>query len=197
MNMLTSLNTQLDAATHALARLEQDKSYEEAMLAQQTAQSSQSGGQGVVPQAQELEWSTSRPGIRSDLALHGGLSGCGHRSPEDQGACADGEGTGFILDPGDLGSQSRRFAQCPAASCPASRRRAGNRPEEARSGPTFKPDTGISGPYPVQPRSAGAVQKAHPGLSDCAKFYDDLLNKMNRPRWEPISRSASRAKTSR
>lgn len=36
MNMLTSLNTQLDAATQALNRMEQDKSYEEAMLAQQT-----------------------------------------------------------------------------------------------------------------------------------------------------------------
>ncbi len=55
MNMLTSLNTQLDAATQALARLEQDKSYEEAMLAQQSAQSSQSGGQGVAPQTQQLE----------------------------------------------------------------------------------------------------------------------------------------------
>ena len=36
MNMLTSLNTQLDAATQALNRMEQDKSYEEALLAQQT-----------------------------------------------------------------------------------------------------------------------------------------------------------------
>ena len=36
MNMVTSLNTQLDATTQALSRMEQDKSYEEAMLAQQT-----------------------------------------------------------------------------------------------------------------------------------------------------------------
>ena len=35
MNMLTSLNTQLDAATQALTRMEQDKSYMEAMIAQQ------------------------------------------------------------------------------------------------------------------------------------------------------------------
>jgi uncharacterized protein involved in exopolysaccharide biosynthesis len=56
MNMLTTLNTQLDAATQALARLEQDKSYEEAMLAQQTAQSSSSGGSGgVAPQTQQIE----------------------------------------------------------------------------------------------------------------------------------------------
>jgi polysaccharide chain length determinant protein (PEP-CTERM system associated) len=36
MNMLTSLDTQLDATTQELARMQQDKSYEEAMLAQQT-----------------------------------------------------------------------------------------------------------------------------------------------------------------
>lgn len=54
INMLTTLNTQLDAATQALSRLEQDKSYEEAMLAQQTAQSNQSGP-GVAPQTQQLQ----------------------------------------------------------------------------------------------------------------------------------------------
>ena len=41
MNMLTSLNTQLDAATQALARMEQDKSYMESMLAQQQSMSTQ------------------------------------------------------------------------------------------------------------------------------------------------------------
>ncbi|MEO6912194.1 MAG: Wzz/FepE/Etk N-terminal domain-containing protein [Edaphobacter sp.] len=56
MNMLTTLNTQLDAATQALARLEQNKSYEEAMLAQQTSQSTPSGGgEAVAPQARQLE----------------------------------------------------------------------------------------------------------------------------------------------
>ena len=56
MNMLTSLNTQLDAVTQAIARMEQDKSYEEAMLAQQqnmTAQVTEHGG--VAPQAQQVE----------------------------------------------------------------------------------------------------------------------------------------------
>lgn len=38
MNMLTSLNTQLEATTQALSRMHQDKSYEEALLAQQTQQ---------------------------------------------------------------------------------------------------------------------------------------------------------------
>jgi len=40
MNMLTSLNTQLDATTQALNRMEQDKSYTESMIAQQQAMSS-------------------------------------------------------------------------------------------------------------------------------------------------------------
>ncbi len=55
MNMMSSLNTQLDATTQALARMEQDKSYEEAMLAQQqsVAQTSEHGG--VAPQAQQAE----------------------------------------------------------------------------------------------------------------------------------------------
>jgi polysaccharide chain length determinant protein (PEP-CTERM system associated) len=56
LNMLSSLNAQLDAATQALARMEQDKSYEEAMLAQQTQNAqpaSQSGSTQVVPRPQE------------------------------------------------------------------------------------------------------------------------------------------------
>jgi len=40
VDMLTSLNTQLEAATQSLARMEQDKAYEEAMLAQQSQSSS-------------------------------------------------------------------------------------------------------------------------------------------------------------
>jgi polysaccharide chain length determinant protein (PEP-CTERM system associated) len=55
MNMLTSLNTQLDAATQALARMEQDKSYEEAMLSQQQSISSQTTSGGIAPQAQQSQ----------------------------------------------------------------------------------------------------------------------------------------------
>lgn len=54
MNMLNSLNTQLDATTQSLSQLEQNKTYEQAMLAQQTAQSSQSGG-SVAPQTRQAE----------------------------------------------------------------------------------------------------------------------------------------------
>jgi uncharacterized protein involved in exopolysaccharide biosynthesis len=55
MNMLSSLNTQLDAATQALSRLEQDHSYEEAMLAQQTRELQIPEGQRQAPQAQQQE----------------------------------------------------------------------------------------------------------------------------------------------
>jgi polysaccharide chain length determinant protein (PEP-CTERM system associated) len=42
LNLLTGLNTQLEAATQALARAEQDKSFAESMLAQQDASSKES-----------------------------------------------------------------------------------------------------------------------------------------------------------
>jgi polysaccharide chain length determinant protein (PEP-CTERM system associated) len=44
MNMLTSLNTQLDAATQQIARMQQDRSYIEAMLAQQSINTTPSSG---------------------------------------------------------------------------------------------------------------------------------------------------------
>jgi polysaccharide chain length determinant protein (PEP-CTERM system associated) len=56
INMMSTLNTQLDAATQALARMEQDKSYAESILAMQQSQLSQSGDHGgVAPQAQQAE----------------------------------------------------------------------------------------------------------------------------------------------
>src|ERR1700726_5001824 len=57
INMLTTLNTQLDAATQALARMEQDKNYAESMLAlqiqNQGTQTPEHGG--LAPQAQQVE----------------------------------------------------------------------------------------------------------------------------------------------
>lgn len=56
MNMMGTLNTQLDATTQALTRMEQDKSYEEAMLAQQQAQNVQTSEHGgVAPAAQQAQ----------------------------------------------------------------------------------------------------------------------------------------------
>jgi polysaccharide chain length determinant protein (PEP-CTERM system associated) len=58
INMMASLNTQLDAATQALARMEQDRSYAESMLtlqqSQQVSTAPEHGG-GMAPQEQQLE----------------------------------------------------------------------------------------------------------------------------------------------
>jgi polysaccharide chain length determinant protein (PEP-CTERM system associated) len=57
INMLTTLNTQLDAATQAIARLEQNKSYVESMASlQQQNQASQLGEHGgSTPEARQIE----------------------------------------------------------------------------------------------------------------------------------------------
>jgi polysaccharide chain length determinant protein (PEP-CTERM system associated) len=57
INMLTTLNTQLDAATQAISRLEQNKSYVESMasLQQQSLASQASEHGGSTPQAQQAE----------------------------------------------------------------------------------------------------------------------------------------------
>jgi polysaccharide chain length determinant protein (PEP-CTERM system associated) len=60
MNMLTSLNTQLDAATQALSRMEQDKSYTESMIAQQQSYAPSGTGEhgAAAPGAQQAELQT-------------------------------------------------------------------------------------------------------------------------------------------
>ncbi len=55
MNMLNSLNTQLDAATQALARMQQDLSYGQTILAQQTREFQTPETQRMAPQAQQQE----------------------------------------------------------------------------------------------------------------------------------------------
>jgi polysaccharide chain length determinant protein (PEP-CTERM system associated) len=55
MQMMTSLNTQLDAATQALSRLEQDKTYEEAMLSAQTRDLPAPDQQRVQPGVQQQD----------------------------------------------------------------------------------------------------------------------------------------------
>ena len=55
MGMLTSLNTQLDAATQALTRMEQDKTYGEALLAQQIREVQVPEQQKALPQVQNAE----------------------------------------------------------------------------------------------------------------------------------------------
>ena len=58
INMMTSLNSQLDAATQALARMEQDRSYAESVLAMQQSQMSSAaehGGAGPGAQQAQLQ----------------------------------------------------------------------------------------------------------------------------------------------
>ncbi len=56
MNMMTTLNTQLDAATQALARMQQDRSYAESILSLQQSQTSQVAERGgVAPGVQQAE----------------------------------------------------------------------------------------------------------------------------------------------
>lgn len=55
MNMLASLDTQLDATTQELARMQQDKSYEEAMLAQQTRDLPPPTQVGPAPEDRQAE----------------------------------------------------------------------------------------------------------------------------------------------
>ncbi len=65
MNMLTTLNTQLDAANQALTQLQQERSYREAMLAQQGSgliSPSESGGK-PVPAGAQCPSGDSGPGI--------------------------------------------------------------------------------------------------------------------------------------
>jgi polysaccharide chain length determinant protein (PEP-CTERM system associated) len=55
MGMLNSLNTQLDATTQSLTRLEQDKSLEEALLSQESHLTQLLPGQRSSPQADQME----------------------------------------------------------------------------------------------------------------------------------------------
>jgi polysaccharide chain length determinant protein (PEP-CTERM system associated) len=55
LNMLAALNSQLDAATQALSRMEQDKTYTEALLAQQTSAVQTAQGSGDAPPARRIE----------------------------------------------------------------------------------------------------------------------------------------------
>ncbi|MGH9737447.1 MAG: GumC family protein, partial [Candidatus Acidiferrales bacterium] len=68
LNLLTSLTTQLDAATQALARAEQDKTFAQSMLDQQTAAwqaASQVGGDPDTLQQQLTALQTKLAGLQS------------------------------------------------------------------------------------------------------------------------------------
>jgi polysaccharide chain length determinant protein (PEP-CTERM system associated) len=64
MNMLTSLNTQLEASTEALSRMEQDKTYQQSMLSQALQQS---GGNVSTPGASATTHRTGTPEQEAEL----------------------------------------------------------------------------------------------------------------------------------
>jgi polysaccharide chain length determinant protein (PEP-CTERM system associated) len=72
-NMLTSLNSQLEAATQSLQQMEQSQSVMEAMLAQQAQSNSTGGGAGASPaaspQAQQKQLDDLQA-LEADLSLH-------------------------------------------------------------------------------------------------------------------------------
>jgi polysaccharide chain length determinant protein (PEP-CTERM system associated) len=55
INMLTTLNTQLDATTQAISRMEQNKTYAESLMSIQMQNQPQTAEHGVGPQAQQVE----------------------------------------------------------------------------------------------------------------------------------------------
>ena len=70
MQMLNTLDTQLDAATQALTRMEHDKTLGEALLANQASQQAQGPGQKAAPQVQQLELQKLED-QEADLKAHG------------------------------------------------------------------------------------------------------------------------------
>ncbi len=169
-NMLTSLNTQLDAATQALARLHQDHSYVEAMLVQQQNMSTSTtatGGTVASPGAQQAEldallhdeteltkrYTDSYPDVVAvrrrikELRAQMAARACRRRARR----------CGRVL-----GSESQRLAWRAAAPRSAQGPRAGNQPEAARPGQHTDADPSVSGAHLIQPARAGRVQKRDP-----------------------------------
>lgn len=181
IGMLTSLNTQLEASTQALARMEQDKAYEEAMLSQQSAGASSAGGStSAAPSAdQQLELQKLLL-QQSDLEAH------------------------YTADYPDVITVRRKIADlrkqmakpvAPAASTSAPSRfdspavqqlRAQVRANEigiaAKKAEQAKIQSSI-GMYQGRIQSSPLVEQQYKQITrdnqTAQAFYDDLLNKMN------------------
>jgi polysaccharide chain length determinant protein (PEP-CTERM system associated) len=70
VNILSTLNTQLEAATQALSRMEQDKSYMEAMLAQQQQAAPVSGSTAAAVQSAQERQLQELLAQQADLSMH-------------------------------------------------------------------------------------------------------------------------------
>jgi uncharacterized protein involved in exopolysaccharide biosynthesis len=184
MNMLTTLNTQLDAATQALARMEQDKSYAESILSLQQAQQPQTtdrGGGVVAPQAQQLELQQ----LQSQLA--------------DLRARYTDDYPDVVSTQRKINELERKLAQAPPPSVPS----ASSAPKSTDSlsvqqmrAQLRAMDQGISQKkrdqaaiqtqlrtYQDRVSSSPAVEEEYKSItrdtSTARAFYDDLLNKLN------------------
>jgi polysaccharide chain length determinant protein (PEP-CTERM system associated) len=183
MNMLTTLNTQLDAATQALARMEQDKSYSESIMALQQAQQPQitEHGGAPAPQAQQLELQQ----LQSQLA--------------DLKARYTDDYPDVVSTQRKVNELERKLAQAPppsvasASSAPKStdsvtvqQMRAQLRAMEQGIAQKKRDQAEIQAQlrtYQDRIASSPAVEEEYKSItrdtSTAQAFYDDLLNKLN------------------
>jgi len=183
INMLTTLNTQLDAATQALARMEQDKSYAESILAMQQAQQPTSieHGGAAAPQAQQIELQQ----LQSQLA--------------DLKARYTDDYPDVVSTQRKVDELERKLSQAPAASvvAPSSvpkatdsvsvqQMRAQLRAMEQGIAQKKRDQSAIQAQlktYQDRVASSPAVEEEYKSITrdnqTAQAFYDDLLNKLN------------------
>lgn len=184
INMMTTLNTQLDAATQALARMEQDKSYAESMLALQQSQQSQvSEHGGLAPQEKEVELQqlltqeadlTSRytddyPDVVSVRRKIKELRQAIAKAPAPPAAASPSASTAKLNEPlalQQLRAQLRTMDQSIA--------------QKKRDQATIQSQLRI---YQERVSSSPQVEEEYKSITRDSQtaqaFYDDLLNKMN------------------
>ena len=204
INMLTTLNTQLDAATQALARLEQNKTYVESMACAAAAAESgrnRANMAGSTPQAQQVE-------LQQLLAQEADLTSrytddypdvVSVRRKIKELRAEDGQGAATVrlrrrqqLRPPSRPIRSERssFARSFVRWTRRLRRRSATRHRFRRSLHL----------YQERVASSPEVEEEYKSITrdnqTAQAFYDDLLNKIKQPRWRRTSRSVSRASSS-
>jgi polysaccharide chain length determinant protein (PEP-CTERM system associated) len=182
INMMTTLNTQLDAATQALARMEQDKSYAESILAMQQSQQPTTSEHGsVAPQTQQLELQQ----------LESQLADLNARYTDDYPDVVSTKRK--IAELRQKLAQAPATAIAPAASTPkptdsvsVQQLRAQLRAMEQGIAQKKRDQAGIQAQlrtYQDRVASSPAVEEEYKSITrdnqTAQAFYDDLLNKMN------------------
>ncbi|MDQ2833222.1 MAG: Wzz/FepE/Etk N-terminal domain-containing protein [Acidobacteriota bacterium] len=184
INMMTSLNTQLDAATQGLARMEQDRSYAESMLSLQQSQSAATAEHGgAAPGAQQAE-------LQQLVSEEADLSS---RYTDDY--------PDVVTVRRKIKELRQKIAQAPAAVSSAPSVATTARPTDSMSTLQLKAqirsmDAGIAQKkkdqasiqaqlrmYQERVSSSPAVEEEYKSITrdnqTAQAFYDDLLNKMN------------------